>query len=164
MKCPVCNTTLARTEYEGFIVQQCPDCHGHLLTVRRLDSIKRKEEKSIEELKTETTKETGNDSLHKLRCPKCKQRMQKRFIPDPGAFHVDRCDRCELIWVDGGELARLQLMHVHRRTAQGRAAPTTTVRDEPAPPCEFSTLLDFFNWNDLSDVCSGASHQLRRSL
>ncbi|HLA84561.1 MAG TPA: zf-TFIIB domain-containing protein, partial [Thermoguttaceae bacterium] len=38
----------------------------------------------------------------------------------PASLHVDTCDECRFVWLDGGELGRLQLSH--EMTEKGQEA------------------------------------------
>jgi len=120
MKCPACTAELVRVTYEGLPVFRCQQCCGYLVGRRRLEGIKRSRGKSVEELKQETLAESRADTEQRVRCPRCRVYMKKEFLKDPASFHIDTCASCELIWFDGGELARLQL--AHEITPQAREA------------------------------------------
>jgi Zn-finger nucleic acid-binding protein len=92
-------------------VFRCEGCYGYLLARRRMEGIQRVQEKTIAELKRETLAEAQEDSGELIRCPRCRGRMKKEWLKEPAAFHIDSCAGCQLIWFDGGELARLQLSH-----------------------------------------------------
>ncbi len=132
MKCPSCSSTLVRTEYEGFPVFRCDGCHGYLLARRRMGSIQKKQDKSIEHLKQETLAEAGEDTKDRIPCPRCRIRMKKEFLKEPAAFHIDTCKACQLVWFDGGELARLQLSHEISDRGQ-EAAEMKRRHDEMTP-------------------------------
>jgi len=121
MKCPVCSAELKRVLYEGFAVFHCLACHGYLMAERRVESIQRTRRRTIEELKRETLAEAQPDSTAALGCPRCGRKMEKRLIKEPVSLHVDTCRPCEFVWLDGGELARLQLGHEISDQAQEAA-------------------------------------------
>ena len=87
------------------------DCHGYLVSNQRVDSIKRSNKRTVEQLKSEVNNESHADTLEEIRCPLCRRKMKKKFIEDPASLHVDLCKECKIHWFDGGELARLQLTH-----------------------------------------------------
>ncbi|MBN1589947.1 MAG: zf-TFIIB domain-containing protein [Pirellulales bacterium] len=118
MKCPNCNLQLRRILYEGMPVFRCMRCHGYLLGERRLEGIKSSPLTSIEQLKQEVINEAQADTEKPIRCPRCLRKMEKRFIEEPAALHVDACRECGHVWLDGGELARLQLSHEMQPQAQ----------------------------------------------
>ena len=120
MKCPVCGSGMKRILYEGFAVFRCMNCHGYLMADRRLENIRRSDKRSVELLKQEVTEQSGGDTAEKIRCPRCHRVMKKKFIAAPASLHIDACRDCEMLWLDGGELARLQLSH--EISARGRDA------------------------------------------
>jgi len=109
-KCPVCGEVLVRLEYEGTMVQWCPECKGHLIDISTVERIKRTEHLSTEELLEQAEQSAKPNSEHTLKCPRCYIDMKKRTesFPDLEVM-VDYCNGCKLIWLDGGELALLQL-------------------------------------------------------
>ncbi len=138
MKCPVCQTTLARVKYESFRIQKCPKCHGHLLARKRLESIKRHPGNSVTELKKEVLEEAAPDTKQKIRCPRCRLSMKKRFLDAPASVHFDFCQSCDVIWLDGGELARIQL--TYEISSKGRDAIEFRKRFETLSAEERKTL------------------------
>ena len=110
--CPHCNIPLTIVDYSGFTVLQCSQCRGHLVDVSRLDSIKRATHKSQADLKAEAIGEYQRETALPIKCPKCHLPMRKQPVRMPGlTLHMDVCRECALIWLDGGELALIQLDH-----------------------------------------------------
>ena len=62
-----------------------------------------KEHELIKRLKTESyNTEVARCAAQRLTCPKCSGKFAKyRFM----GFNLDRCERCEGIWLNKGELA-----------------------------------------------------------
>lgn len=109
-KCPVCGEQLVRVEYEGANAMTCPECHGYLIGTSSAEQIKRSEVKSPQELKNEATDQFHTNSEVELKCPRCRLSMKKVHESLPGVeLTLDHCKSCSLIWLDGGELALLQL-------------------------------------------------------
>ena len=110
--CPICAVLLSPETYEGFPVQRCPQCHGHLVELPRFQAIQRLPRKTLPELEAEACNEFSADTPGPLRCPRCHLAMQKRPLHVPGFhLHFDLCRDCALAWFDGGELAFAQLAH-----------------------------------------------------
>ena len=109
MNCPSCKLKLARIQYEGLNIRQCTDCRGHLVTAHRLRSIQSRRRNTEDDLLDEVAAE-GIDTVEKLKCPACLRRMdkQKKKIGSL-SFFIDHCGDCEHIWLDKGELAKLQV-------------------------------------------------------
>lgn len=140
--CPVCNVELQFVDYEGFRVRQCCLCRGHLVPLLRFKSIKRVDRKSPDELKSEAKSEFRKSSIETLKCPKCHLALEKRRVDLPFVeLHTDVCEGCEVVWLDGGELALLQLgyqasskfidaQEFKRRMAELEASPARKARFE----------------------------------
>jgi Zn-finger nucleic acid-binding protein len=113
MQCPACRVELNRTTYEGVPVFECPRCGGYLVGRRQMVLIKSSRGKSREELEADVESRSGGDSTEDVRCPKCLARdMKKQRVPaGDESFHVDVCEKCGVVWFEGGELARMQLQY-----------------------------------------------------
>ncbi len=116
--CPLCKVLLERIRYEGFPVHKCPSCHGALLENKRIEHIKRKMDRSLDELVGESNAERANNTVKPIRCPRCHNTMQKHeasaddmasFKVGLEPFCVDVCTQCDITWLDGGELAKMQI-------------------------------------------------------
>lgn len=115
MQCPKCQAKLVRQFYEKLPVHHCPNCAGTLLSEQRLQAIKARRDKKLddfrEELSTAADNPAAGDTAKRIRCPKCLLGMEKRSKPfGPATFAIDRCRKCKLFWLDAGELAKLQLI------------------------------------------------------
>jgi len=116
--CPLCGIPLQRVRYEGFPIHRCPGCNGVLIENARIGQITRKMDATVEEIMAEANAGRGGDTLREIRCPRCRFAMRKdrAFANDAAtkkagldAFGVDVCDQCGVTWLDGGELAKIQL-------------------------------------------------------
>ena len=109
MNCPSCRHLLTRTRYEDVNVFQCGKCRGHLVENHRVKTIERKLDKDLVALVGEIEAADGVDTVNKILCPRCRNRMMKKEIRAQRKFCVDECSNCDLVWLDGGELAEIQL-------------------------------------------------------
>ena len=112
MNCPSCDVSLDRVKYENVSVSQCSQCMGYLVNRNRVLLIKTTQKISSEALQAEVTSHSHPDSQSIIRCPKCRSRpMRKERIPieTDNGFSLDVCRDCNVVWFDGGELARLQI-------------------------------------------------------
>lgn len=112
MDCPTCNQLLVREKYEKVPVMRCPDCSGYLVDQKRLVLIKSSREATPEQLKSQVENQSTLDSHELVKCPKCLvNRMEKRKLDKQSedSYTVDICGDCQVVWFDGGELARMQL-------------------------------------------------------
>lgn len=69
-------------------------------------------------LAIEIRNEFLDDNQNLISCPKCNREMEKKsafeneralYKSDMDDFNIDFCLSCELFWLDGGELAKIQL-------------------------------------------------------
>lgn len=109
MNCPNCNHPLVRIRYAEVNVFQCNQCRGHLVENHRVKTIERKRDKDIAALAGEIGASDGADTIHKIRCPRCRNRMDKKLVKASRKFSVDECRNCDYVWLDGGELAAIQV-------------------------------------------------------
>lgn len=129
MRCPACRTiNLKRDTYEGVNVDKCPQCLGHLIPRLRSEGIQRRSKLSQEDLTTQVMLDRGEDTQKLLGCPRCGERMRKVNKARPTRFQIDLCRECDLLWLDGGELALLQL--AYEDSAQGRESREMQRRHE----------------------------------
>ena len=70
MQCPACESKLERTTYESLGVMRCVDCHGYLIDRKRVNGVRNRREKTVEELMVEAKLEMRSDSEEPLRCPR----------------------------------------------------------------------------------------------
>jgi len=110
-KCPLCEETLTIVKYEDQRVRHCSRCGGYLVQNNRLEVIKRIDRISKNQLKTEAALFQGSTE-QRLKCPQCYALMRKQEINLP-VFHIhaDVCDRCDVVWLESGELSLVQLAH-----------------------------------------------------
>lgn len=108
--CPVCNVELLAVVYDDSFVLQCPTCNGHLLSTPGFNGFKRHVPRTEDDLKAEVASQFKGSTPQRLKCPHCHFLMRKERLTVPVLdVHADVCDRCSLVWLDGGELAMLQL-------------------------------------------------------
>ena len=110
--CPSCYQHLAPIRYEGHKVLHCAACKGYLLEPSRLEFIKNSTRKSHPQLKAEASADFKGSTAREVSCPKCSHKMHKQRLDLPELnLMADICERCSLIWLDGGELALVQLAY-----------------------------------------------------
>lgn len=112
MECPVCHQKLTRAPYESVRIYQCNQCGGHLLSKSKLRKIEKLRTHSKSKLLNEINSATSTDNQQKLRCPECHFTMEHRFQKIGASnFRIENCPRCLWIWLDDGELAKLQILY-----------------------------------------------------
>jgi len=117
MKCPNCSSELKSVVYEGMEIYECPSCEGNWLEGKELSAIVRVREEvfSPEEIKEVIQKRKPVTSIidspeRTLLCPECGLSMRKINYAYSTGVIIDRCPKCNGIWLDKGELKRIQII------------------------------------------------------
>jgi Zn-finger nucleic acid-binding protein len=102
--CPVCAVPLTNAVLETSAILYCKRCRGSLIAT------------SVFVLLTEMLRahRTGGAAIPQapdpeelkrhIRCPQCHKPMDTHYYAGPGNVVIDDCPRCELNWLDAGEL------------------------------------------------------------
>lgn len=114
MICPTCSGSLIEIRVKSIALDACRKCRGVwfgkgelLAFLNRL--IKGKAVKSEQTKLFEQRAVTGKNDLRELprKCPVCGKIMQKfNYCSDSNVF-LDKCDACDGIWADKGEIRPL---------------------------------------------------------
>jgi Zn-finger nucleic acid-binding protein len=105
--CPVCAVPLVHAALLGHRFLYCQRCRGMLIDVDTFVA-------TIEDLRAhrETPAELPHgpdphDLGRHIRCPQCHEEMDTHPYAGPGNVIIDNCERCEVNWLDYGELRRI---------------------------------------------------------
>jgi Zn-finger nucleic acid-binding protein len=105
--CPACGTETKFTVVAGVTVIACPACRGFLSQRREFNRIierVRKDYRGPEKILA-----LDHAQLHVARrCPTCEHAFETHAYAGPGTTVLDSCSTCETIWLDGGELERIE--------------------------------------------------------
>lgn len=111
MRCPKCTKIAlrqARDEGTGLTIESCPECQGLFFDageLRQFFSSKALHQRFFLEDHVEPLQTVGYTISTRARaCPKCKVAMRENLVGD---INVDRCEKCDGIWLDHGELKRI---------------------------------------------------------
>ena len=139
--CPVCHRPLQNALIDGESVAYCDRCRGFLTLTPTFGQIvyKRRQHHGPHELITEPFDQA--ELRRSLLCPRCKKRMDVHPYFGGGNAVVDTCERCQLIWLDAGELAVIERYIPHVRQPE----PAFALAPAPAAPPEIDL-------SDLSDL------------
>jgi Zn-finger nucleic acid-binding protein len=111
-KCPTCEVALLAEDYAGVKVARCPGCRGVFMAKFRLEMINHQAVRSRDALKAEAKSEFMTDTIKQIRCPGCGGFMAKRPIASRYTpLLMDCCRACDGVWLDGGELAIIQMVY-----------------------------------------------------
>ena len=117
MKCPSCSASLSTIDYEGIRIETCSNCQGewldsgelrHVVTVRevRFNEEVRRAVAAAVKITPVKLAEVDRD----LPCPKCGGATDALNYGGDTGIVVDKCTGCGGIWVDGGELEKIQMV------------------------------------------------------
>jgi Zn-finger nucleic acid-binding protein len=119
-RCPLCRVSLVHQTYEGAPIRTCPFCSGTLLTSQVLDRIVARRSQTFAETQVQEAlvwrKRQKEGSIKDaecgvaIHCPQCGQIMSKVFHLLMTRVVMDRCSYDGMVWLDGGELERIQIL------------------------------------------------------
>ena len=114
-RCPTCaDVPLVERDLHGQQVDQCPSCRGLYFDAGELEAtvelVRLFDEARLDEPEIDTARDREPDQPRP--CPVDGEVFEKVEV---GGEVVDRCPRCEGIWLDDGEVAALKLaeQHIH---------------------------------------------------
>jgi Zn-finger nucleic acid-binding protein len=149
--CPRCSEPLAHVELKGVGVQSCQKCKGTLLAPPRLTALM---EAMSDELLKSFDPDDKLDALPDrgagLSCPRCQRAMTSDDYCGAHLVTFDRCERCELLWIDADELgtmtlmwARMEARHTKRQaaTAEMMSAMDSLIRSQRMKRVVENTLM-----------------------
>ena len=106
--CPVCRLPLQAALIDGESVHYCGHCRGFLTATAAFGRIVTERRKRHGPHERVTEPFDPADLRRGLSCPGCHKRMEAHPYFGGGNAVVDTCDRCNLIWLDAGELAVIE--------------------------------------------------------
>jgi len=139
-ECPCCSEPLQKGQIEDRNLLYCGSCYGMLLKNESFGAVVRERRARREHIEGETPKPIDmSDYDRRIHCPNCDGLMEVHPYYGPGNVVIDSCHQCHFIWLDHGELARIE------RSAGGReVAPSamhvnsqgelTTIAQPARPP------------------------------
>lgn len=114
--CPRCHVALGSSEYEGTAVESCAGCGGQWIGQPQLKEIIDTHERTrdLKQLRAlEHTSVRGivlAQARESLSCPRCAKEMETfQYGADSGIL-LDRCKDCRGIWLDQGEIEKVQMV------------------------------------------------------
>jgi len=105
--CPLCATPLSIGRLEGFSLLCCARCSGMLIEMdcfaAVIDAVRMHEIHSLQRV----LPRGQNPGDRVIACPSCGQPMLSHLYDGPGNVVIDSCERCQVNWLDPGELRRI---------------------------------------------------------
>ncbi len=113
--CPACSDGLQDAQLDGRPVLYCSGCFGILVRREHFGAIvneRRSRRAGLEQEEVRPIDPSGFS--RRLRCPACEGYMESHPYYGPGNVAIDSCEECDVVWLDHGELSRVE------RSAGGR--------------------------------------------
>ena len=106
--CPLCRAPLAKALLDdAYGVEHCEQCRGILLARATFSNAvtRRRARQSGPPAPPVPLDRRELDRV--VRCPSCEMKMDVHPYYGPGNVVIDSCQRCDVIWLDSGELAQI---------------------------------------------------------
>ncbi len=118
MNCPRCGGGLSTIQYEGAQIETCPGCGGEWLDAEELKKIVHTVEQRFSPQEIASVDAVNQNIFtidespeNELVCPKCAGVELNRFnYASSTGIALDKCPVCEGIWLDKGELEKVQVL------------------------------------------------------
>jgi Zn-finger nucleic acid-binding protein len=104
--CPVCSVRLSEGRLKGHPLLCCARCFGMLIDMNRFTTVIDAVRMDQESYRTVLPRQQ-NPGDRLVHCPTCGQPMFGHLYGGPGNIVIDTCERCQVNWLDSGELRRI---------------------------------------------------------
>ncbi len=106
--CPMCSAPLARALLDkAHPIDYCEQCRGALMPRGVFVDVIDARRASATGAPTPPVPLDPRELERRVVCPRCRQRMDVHPYYGPGNIVIDSCSRCDLIWLDFGELKQV---------------------------------------------------------
>jgi len=115
LQCPRCYVALKKDTEEGTEIDACPKCGGLWFDPEELGKLAKGRPGGLAGLehRNDPLPELDQSSAPSPLCPACREHLQEFEYPWAPGVRLDGCVKCKGIWVDDGELSRIEA-HVAR--------------------------------------------------
>jgi Zn-finger nucleic acid-binding protein len=112
--CPLCRVNLNQARLLEYALLYCSECRGMLVPmhdfVRLTDDLRARRDGPAYAGHPPDPRDLERVTC----CPLCESKMDTHLYGGPGNIVMDTCERCEVHWLDQGELRRIVLAADHR--------------------------------------------------
>ena len=107
--CPVCTTPLSLALLNtNHSVDHCERCGGFLMVRPTFADVVQRRRASASGPAAPPVPIDRRELERRLNCPACRSHMEVHPYYGPGNVVIDTCDRCDMVWMDGGELQQIE--------------------------------------------------------
>ena len=105
--CSVCRIPLMHAAVGGRRIQYCTKCRGMLIPMSYFAALTQDLRAARGATAATTIPPDERDLDRRSTCPQCESQMLTHRYGGPGNVIIDSCERCQVNWLDYGELARI---------------------------------------------------------
>src|SRR5687767_12909261 len=148
LPCAVCSAPLAKSLLdESHLIEHCEQCRGVLMPRAEFAAAVTMRRARESGAPAPPVPIDQRELKRKVLCPSCRSAMEVHPYYGPGNVIIDTCSRCDLVWLDYGELKQITEAPGRDR---GRPAVATISDDvsttwvRPAVSTDWVSLADVF--------------------
>jgi len=107
--CPVCDEESLRLgSLDGQDVMYCRKCRGFLIFCEAMGQVVNSRRADYQGADLEPIPLNQVELRRHVCCPACYKKMEVHPYHGPGNVVIDSCTDCHLVWLDHGEMARIE--------------------------------------------------------
>ena len=106
--CPRCDELLVQAAIDGLKAQNCPSCHGILIDGETFGMLVQRRRAKFRGPEAQPVRLDAAQLAVQVDCPSCELAMEVHPYYGPGNIVIDSCRRCRLVWLDRGEVSRVE--------------------------------------------------------
>ena len=108
-QCPICHAALQAGQMDGRPALYCNSCFGILLKHEDFGAVVRERRARRPGLEPAEPRPIDPAACERqLHCPACQNRMEAHPYYGPGNVVIDSCAECGVVWLDRGEMSRVE--------------------------------------------------------
>ncbi|SMF22686.1 zf-TFIIB domain-containing protein [Pseudobacteriovorax antillogorgiicola] len=153
MKCPNCGESLQAQSYENTEIDVCRTCSGVWLDEGEITAIINSVEETFSAEETDralAARGLDHREPSPIKCPKCQDQLKiVHYVYDSGVI-IDRCPQKHGIWLDAGEIEKIQIL---QEIDRGLVNPINPHSNERHCPRDGSPLKAHHYEGEEIDLC-----------
>jgi Zn-finger nucleic acid-binding protein len=108
LPCPLCRAPLAKSLLDGHhVVEYCEQCRGVLLQLTAFTGAVMGRRSRATGPGSPVVELDRKELERRVTCPSCSRMMEVHPYYGPGNVIIDTCGKCDLVWLDFGELKQI---------------------------------------------------------
>jgi len=108
LSCPQCDVTLVQGTMDNQSVSCCQKCRGVWLKRPAFANLVWSRRAKYEGRESEFEPISPDQFERQLMCPECRVSLETHPFHGPGYVVIDSCIHCNGVWIDRGEMARIE--------------------------------------------------------